>query len=45
MILADYFRSQHDAIWDIAARCGVIRLPEHFREPFHNNAYIAGGEK
>ena len=32
MILADYFRSQHDATWDFAlqsgVRHGVIRLPE-----------------
>jgi len=32
MILADYFRSEHDATWDIAilsgVRHGVIRLPE-----------------
>ena len=32
MILADYFRSSHDAAWDIAKLCGVshgvIRLPE-----------------
>ena len=32
MLLADYFRSQHDATWDIALQCGVrhgvIRLPE-----------------
>jgi mannonate dehydratase len=32
MILADYFRSQRDATWDIARQCGisngVIRLPE-----------------
>lgn len=32
MILADYFKSEHDAAWDIAKQCGVkhgvIRLPE-----------------
>ena len=32
MILADYFRSEHDATWDFAiqsgVRHGVIRLPE-----------------
>lgn len=32
MILADYFRSEHDYAWDIARSCGVghgvIRLPE-----------------
>ena len=32
MILADYFRSERDATWDIAKQCGVtsgvIRLPE-----------------
>ena len=32
MLLTDYFRSQHDATWDIARQCGVrhgvIRLPE-----------------
>lgn len=32
MILADYFRSEHDASWDFALQCGVkhgvIRLPE-----------------
>ena len=32
MLLTDYFRSQHDATWDIALQCGVrhgvIRLPE-----------------
>ncbi|MBQ3023058.1 MAG: mannonate dehydratase [Clostridia bacterium] len=32
MILTDYFRSDHDAAWDIAKQCGVehgvIRLPE-----------------
>ena len=32
MLLTDYFRSTHDATWDIAAQCGVrhgvIRLPE-----------------
>lgn len=32
MILADYFRSERDATWDIARQCGVshgvIRLPE-----------------
>ena len=32
MILADYFRSERDAAWDIAKQCGVshgiIRLPE-----------------
>ena len=32
MILTDYFRSTHDAAWDIAKQCGVeygvIRLPE-----------------
>lgn len=32
MILADYFRSDHDLAWDIAKQCGVkhgvIRLPE-----------------
>lgn len=32
MLLTDYFRSAHDATWDIAAQCGVrhgvIRLPE-----------------
>lgn len=35
MILADYFRSQHDATWDFAlqsgVRHGVIRLPEDGR--------------
>ena len=32
MLLTDYFRSSHDAAWDIALQCGVkhavIRLPE-----------------
>ena len=32
MLLTDYFRSSHDATWDIARQCGVshgvIRLPE-----------------
>lgn len=32
MLLTDYFRSMHDATWDIALQCGVrhgvIRLPE-----------------
>lgn len=32
MLLTDYFRSHHDATWDIALQCGVrhgvIRLPE-----------------
>ena len=32
MLLTDYFRSSHDATWDIAVQCGVrhgvIRLPE-----------------
>ena len=32
MLLTDYFRSRHDATWDIARQCGVrhgvIRLPE-----------------
>lgn len=32
MLLTDYFRSAHDATWDIAVQCGVkhgvIRLPE-----------------
>ena len=32
MILADYFRSEHDTAWDFAVasgvRHGVIRLPE-----------------
>ena len=32
MLLTDYFRSRHDATWDIALQCGVthgvIRLPE-----------------
>ena len=33
MILADYFRSEKDAAWDIARQCGVrhgfIRLPDN----------------
>ena len=33
LLLTDYFRSTHDAAWDIAAQCGVrhgvIRLPEN----------------
>ncbi len=35
MLLTDYFKSEHDAAWDIARQCGVrhgvIRLPEDGR--------------
>ena len=43
MILADYFKSQHDANWDIARQCGVrhgvIRLPEDERFDFEDSSH------
>lgn len=43
MLLTDYFRSQHDATWDIALQCGVrhgvIRLPENADFDICNKAH------
>lgn len=43
MILTDYFRSEHDAAWDIAKECGVtrgvIRLPEDPAFELDNGAH------
>jgi sugar phosphate isomerase/epimerase len=43
MILADYFRSERDAAWDIAKQCGVshgiIRLPEDGKFDYAERAH------
>lgn len=43
MILADYFRSEHDTAWDIAiasgVRHGVIRLPENGKFDYANKSH------
>ena len=47
MILADYFRSEHDTAWDIAissgVRHGVIRLPEDGKFDYNYIKVHTGG--
>lgn len=43
MLLTDYFKSEHDATWDIARQCGVrhgvIRLPEDGRFDYGDRSH------